>query len=270
MTVTTDQAPAFQAEPDKRKVFESLDAFGQGAVLKFNEIANEHNATLARIEAIGGDPQALLESLRETSTDPDVVRLNDNISLLLSKVNELEENRDGILKVEVDRIRSESADELEKSEKALEENAPALSAALNYVKKVYKPAYDAGLLTDVKRRKQIGGGSQTGVRRIRNRSWDVTNPDGTTTPFDHASTAAAHLETETRVLQDAFFKAAGGEDSKKWANEVVFDITVGEGENAKTSKVTSRNTEAAAPAEDAPAEQTPQVTDGQPQVPATV
>ena len=252
MTVTTE-APAFQAEPDKRKVFEALDAFGQGAVLKFNELAQAHNATLARIEAIGGDPQSLLESLRETSTDANVVKLNENISLLLSKVNELEEQRDGILKVEVDRIRSESSEELAKNEKELEENAPALSAALNYVKKVYKAAFEAGLLTDVKRKKTIGGGSQTGVRRIRNRSWDVTNPDGTKSPFDHASTAAAHLETETRVLQDAFFQAAGGEDSKKWANVVTFNITVGEGEDAKTSQVTVTNTEVAA-TEETPAE----------------
>ncbi len=272
MTTTTEaQAPAFQAEPDKRRVFEALDAFGQGAVIKFNQLAAQHNATLAKIEAIGGDPQDLLESLRESSTDPNVVKLNEALSELYGKVNELEEARDGILKVEVERVRADSAEELAKLDKELDDNAPALAAAKNYVQKVYKEAYKAELLTDVKRRKTAGGSSQTGVRRIRNRSWTVTNPDGTSTPFEHASTAAAHLETETRALQDAFFQAAGGEDSKKWSDEVTFNFTTGEGENAKTSRVTVRNTEAAsAPAEEAPAESTPQANEPQPSAPAVV
>jgi len=217
----TQVAPRFE-DPAKQKVFDALgDEFAQGAVINFNNLVGDFNAVLGKIEAIGGDPQALLENLRETSENNDVVTIRARIEELEGHLFKLEEARDTILKAEVEAIRAESASEIDALNKQKDEMAPKLAAARNYVKKLYG-AEAVDLLTEQRKQKTAGASGQTGVRRIRNRSWTVVRKDPQTgdpkpTLHDNASGAAKDLETDTGKLQEAFFKAAGGEKPEQWS-----------------------------------------------------
>jgi hypothetical protein len=220
-----------------------LDEFGQDAKNRLAATIEQRNALVATLKATQGDPQELLENLRETSDNEQVVKFRAQIETLTDKLYELETKRDEVLKPIVEEMRAEAA----KGSEGVSEKADALDktvkAGLNYLKELYGEAALEGLPTVLARKNRAtpGKGGEGG-KRIRGFDWSVdgvlqTSRDAKGVERSNTAAAAKEVGVDTIALQEKFWEAAGTRDSSKYPARVEFTVTVGEGDEAKTRKV---------------------------------
>lgn len=230
----TPEAP----EADKRaQALAELPEFTRNVVGQLEEWANEHNNNVVTLKAAEGDSQLLKEKLRETSSNPEVVELRAKKAKILSLLSDTEDEIDELIAPEIEEFRQNA----EKASAGLEEKNTQLkkdfNAAKGYLSTLIGHDKEKLALVVPKlegSRGSTGKSGSTGVRRIRHRTWSVVQSDGTK-QYEHASAAAKAVGLDTGVFQDAFFKAAGGDDVAKWPAEVTFEVTVGENTYPVTS-----------------------------------
>jgi len=220
-----------------------LDEFGQDAKNRLAATIEQRNSVVAQLKATQGDPQELLETLRDTSDDEQVVKLRQQIEALDDKREQLFTKRDELLKPLVETMRAEAA----KGSEGVAEKADALDktvkAGMNYLKELYGEAALEGLPSVLPRKNRAtpGKGGEGG-KRIRGFDWNVdgvlqTSRDAKGVERSNTAAAAKSIGIETLALQEKFWEAAGTRDSDKYPARVEFEVTVGEGESAKVHKV---------------------------------
>jgi hypothetical protein len=220
-----------------------LDEFGQDAKNRLAATIEQRNSVVAQLKATQGDPQELLETLRDTSDDERIVKMRQQIDTLNDKLLELETKRDELLKPLVEQMRAEAA----KGSEGVVEKADALDktvkAGINYLKELYGEGALEGLPVVIPRKNRAtpGKGGE-GAKRIRGFDWHVdgvlkTSRDAKGVERSNTAAAAKEIGVETLALQEKFWEAAGTRDSDKYPARVEFEVTVGEGEAAKTHKV---------------------------------
>lgn len=238
----------------------ALDEFGQSLKERLVASIEERNTVVARLKAAEGDESTLLETLRETSDNPDVVKINAAIEDLDNKREALFQRRDEILRPIVEQTLSGTSETVEADTAKADAADKAIRSGMNYLKETYgeDAVSDLPDLISRKNRSKSGGGE--GGKRIR--GFDIwvngklaTSRDAQGVERSNFSAAAKAVGVDTRILQDAFWEAQGTQDSKQFKDRVEFNVTVGEGDAAKTHTVVAKRlTE----------EQTPQASDKEP------
>lgn len=209
-----------------------IDEFGQIALDRLRGNIEALNSKVSVLKAAQGDEQATLEALRDNPPTPDAEALSKTISDLLSKVYDLEEKRDAILRPLV-------AEQMEKAKAGsdgvqaeVEELRKKVRVGSSYIKDLYGEAALAGLPTVSGLRAPSAGGAGGGTGQRRVRGYDVW-VDGTLATSRNAqgkevsnlAAAAKQIDVSTEDLRNAFFSAAGSDDSKKWPATVEFVVT---------------------------------------------
>jgi len=176
-------------------------------------LIGQRNSLVAQANAATGDRQALVESITESSDDPDIIaartardeaimRLH---TLVTPKVNAIMENA------------QEGKAETEEKVKELDKK---VRTGLTYYKSLYTNEDFVKAMPSLVRVKGGTGGTGAGGRRIR--GYDVeAEVDGEVTGFDNFAGLAKWLNVETTVLQDKFFEAAGNPKALKDAPDTV-------------------------------------------------
>lgn len=212
-----------------------LNELEKALIKQIREWAGEYNSNAGTIQAANGGAQLLLENLRENSTDPKVVELRQYKEKAEMAAFQAGEKIDQLLRVEVEQLRAEAAEGASGLEEKNATLRDAYKSAVPMVRKLLtqhfgddngKKAYQ-DLVPQLAKDKN-GTSSGSGGRRIRHRSWTVSDSsgNGTTQTVTNASDAAKAVDLATADFQAAFFKAAGGSTSDVWPAEVTF--TVGE------------------------------------------
>ena len=223
-----------------------LDEFAQQAVTNTTALINQRNEKVGLIKAAEGDPQALLEALRKSSENAEVVKINAQIDKLTDSLYALETRRDELLKPEVEAVRKDASSKVEAVTAEVDTLDTQIRAAKNFLKQIYGEAALSGLpeMTGRKNRESDGSGSRI-------RGFDVyvddtlaTQRDGKGVERSNFSAAAKAAGVDTVTLQEGFWAAQGTKDSKQFKDRVEFTVTEpakGE-EAAKTHKVVAVRT----------------------------
>lgn len=207
MTETTEAAAeaVTPAAPTRDEILKGLDAFAKSAFLDLEARSNQYNEVQGKVEAVTGDPQALLENLRQTSKDPKVLAFNAQIEKANDALLAAEQGRDGILKAQVEKIRKDSEASIEALQTEAAELKTVINAGTGYLAKMSGLDISAVLPklhgAKTKRKGATGG---TGNRRIRGYNVSVNGKK-----YDGASAAAKDLGVDTGVIQDPFFDKVG-------------------------------------------------------------
>lgn len=207
----------------------------------FNELSariEKRNEDVATLVAIGGDSQALLESLRKSSDDPVAVEIRGKLEKLIAAEEELRAKMDAVLKPQVEKIRNDSKGKIEeletaisKADKEIKGTFPLLQSYPNVLKVLPKLTHRNAGQTRATSDKPDG-------RRIR--GWQVSvngslatipSKDGKTlSNLAAAATKIAKPEITTQVLQDAFFAVVGVETKPDaMPGEVDFTVNAADG-----------------------------------------
>lgn len=206
-----------------------LDDFGQQAYDRVNDLILKRNEKAGTIAAASGDAQALLESLRASSDDPNVVAINAKLEEFASQILALETKRDEILKPQVEKIKTDATAHVEPLTAEVDEMDKQIKAASNYLKSMYgAEAVDS--LPKMLSRKGRETGGNNGGRRVK--GYDVYVDGAIATirdakGVDRSNLAAAGkvVGVDTKVIQEGFFTAQGTTDSKSYKDEVEFVVT---------------------------------------------
>lgn len=237
----TNAAPATAPEPPLKP----LDEFGQMALTNLKQVIDKYNGLASRVKAATGDPGALLDNLRETYTEDETVnKIRAAIEELDNKREALFTRRDEILKPVVEAKVAEAKEGLGGAEEEANDLLKTVRAGLKYISDLYDERHLKDLPPLVGKAKSTGGGQGGSGRRIR--GFDVY-VDGTLSQMrdgkgekrSNLATAAKEIGVDTEVLRDAFFRAAGTEDSAKYPATVEFTVSVDEkGEDGAVKQVT--------------------------------
>ena len=238
MTETTQEtAPANDNEGQEAEAPKQPNFPDEVSKITFKQIEGltaQHNNLVGRLNAIKGDPLTLMENLRETSSDPKVVEIREQLEKVRLQEQRLITAMDDALKPEYEATRKDSEAKVTEIEAEVKTVAEKVRAATNYYKKMYEEL--AEFLPKVERAKGASrvGGSATGGRRIRGFSFTVTDK-GQDTEHANVAQVAKALNVETDTLQNGFFSAAGNPESSKDApNTVEWSVTVGEGDDQRS------------------------------------
>lgn len=220
-----------------------LDEFGTMAKDRLRATIEEYNVLAAQVKAANSDPADLLETLRDTYTDnPDVVKITEAIEKLDNQREQLYQKRDALLQPVVEQMVEQAKSGTEGLDAKVADLRSTINAGRKYITDMYGEDNLADLPALVGRRASSGGGGGTGARRIR--GFDVyvngtlaTSKNGKGETVSNMATAAKDLGLETEVLRDAFFAAAGTDDSKKFPAEVTFHVSAGEGDERKQYEI---------------------------------
>lgn len=235
-------APSTDTPSDAKAPEVKIDQFGVQMKARLVDTINEHNALAARVKAASGDEQSLLETLRENNDSDEAKKITAAIEELDNKREALHAKRDEILKPIAAKMIEDSKAGLGDAEAKAADLLKTINAGKKYLSDLYTEAALADLPDIVGKRRASSGGSGggTGARRIR--GFDVyidgvlaTGRNGKGEQVSNMASAAKILGVETENLRDAFFAAAGTDDSSKYPKEVEFTVTVteGEGDDAK-------------------------------------
>jgi hypothetical protein len=223
MTAPAPTAPAQPAKP--------LDDFGKMAKERLLATINEYNALAAQAKAANGDPNELLDTLREVyEEDENVNKIRATIEDLDDKREKLVSKMDEILRPVVQQ-RIEAA---KQGTEGLDEKLKDLKATVTAGRKYITDLYGEDNLADLPKvagtRGPNAGGGAGGGRRIR--GFDVfvdgelaTSLNAKKERVSNMATAAKQIGVETEVLRDAFFAAAGTDDSSKYPPIVEFTVS---------------------------------------------
>lgn len=197
-----DEAKTVDKAKEDAALLKSLSGFEKTAFDSVTSDTNEYNALFGQIESVSGDPQALLENLRETSKTPAVVASRKKIAELTEALFAEEQKRDAVLKTEVDKIREDAAGKVEELTNEMEAIDERASAGRNYLKKLRPDVVH--LLPTKAHAKRAGGGKGSGGRRIRGYNVVVNGKQ-----YANVSEAAKDLSVDAKVLQTPFFDKVG-------------------------------------------------------------
>lgn len=222
----------------------NLDEFGTMAKARLVETISQHNVLAGRVKAATGDEQTALEVLRENSDNPEAQKITAAIEDLDNKREALFLKRDEILKPEAAKMVEESKAGLGDSEAKAADLLKTINAGKKYLSDLYGEAAIADLPAIVgKRRASSGNQGGSGQRRIR--GFDVyvdgvlaTGRNGKGEQVSNMAAAAKTLGVDTEDLRNAFWEAAGTDDSSKYPATVTFTVTVTEGEGDAAKPVT--------------------------------
>lgn len=227
-TVTDPAAPD---EAAKKPVPVPLDEFGTMAHAKLAGQIKEYNDLVRLVKAADGDPQSLLEELRKSSDDPTVVKIREAIDELNTKLFNLETKRDELLKPKVAEFAANAKASLGDKPEKMEKLGKSIKTARAYL----ADTYCVEVLEDLPplEGKRGGGGSAgagTGARRIRGFDFFVdgnlvTSRDAKGNESSNAAAAAKALGLTTEDIRQAFWSAAGTDDSSKYPPLVTFTVT---------------------------------------------
>lgn len=248
--ISTSQDPAGKPNPKGNTLSETpsapavtLDEFGQMAKDRLRSSIEQHNTLASRVKAATGDPQALLDNLRETYTEGDAGKITAAIEDLDNKREALFAKRDEILKPIVASMVEDAKAGVGDAEQQAADLLKTIKAGQKYLSDLYGEGAIEDLPKVVGKRAASSGSGGTGQRRVR--GFDVyidgtlaTAADAQGVKKSNLAAAAKALGVDTESLRDSFFSAAGSEDSKAWPAKVEFDVTVTEGEGDDAKSVT--------------------------------
>lgn len=217
-----------------------LDEFGQQALDRLNGIVATRNEKAGIIAAASGDSQQLLEALRDSSDNAQVVKISKEIEALDEKREALFAKRDEILKPVVAETQAKASEGAEGLTAEVDELDSQIRAAKNFLKSMYGDSVIEKVTALVGRKNRSSGGSNGTGRRIR--GFDVY-VDGTLATLKNAkgedtsnlSAGAKAAGVDTATIQSAFFEAQGTKDVESFKPTVEFQVTDKEG-NAHTVK----------------------------------
>ena len=217
----------------------NLDEFGKQAVEQANTLIAQRNEKVGLLLAAQGDPQGLLEALRNSSENPQVVKLREQIDKLNDQLLAAETKRDELLKPEVDAMRADAESKQESVTKEVDEIDAKVKSARNFIKQMYGENA-LTLLTDMVARKNRASSDGEGSgKRIRGFDIYVDNTlavqrDGKGVERSNFAAAAKLAEVDTVTLQQGFWDAQGTQDSKKFKERVEFTVVAqGKGEDGE-------------------------------------
>jgi hypothetical protein len=189
------------------------DEISQLAFAQVEALIKERNSLVGKANAAHGDRVTLTEQVTENSTDKEIVKWREKRDEAEMKLHEL-------VKAEVDAVIADAEGSVKDLEVKIGELDDKIKPSKTYITKMYGEAL-AKFLPSLERVKGLsvrsGGG---GGRRIRGYVADVT-VDGEVTRFQNFAEAAKYLDVDTKVLQEAFFEAAGNPAKLKDAPDVV-------------------------------------------------
>jgi hypothetical protein len=208
-----------------------LDEFGVMAHAKLATQIGEYNDLVRLVKAADGDPQSLLDELRKSSDDPTVVKINAKIDELNNTLFELESKRDEILKPLVSKFAEDAKASLGDKPEKMEKLGKTIKTARAYLADTYCPEVLDDLPPLEGKRGGGGGGAGSGARRIRGFDFYVdgklaTTRDAKGNESSNAAAAAKALNLTTEDIRQAFWAAAGTDDSSKYPPEVKFTVTI--------------------------------------------
>lgn len=215
-------SPAVVTVPD------GLDDFGAQAFTKTVTLIGERNEKAGVIQAASGDSEGLLEALRKTS--PLVTEVNTQIDKLNAALEAAELKRDEILKPEVEKIKADSASQVEPLTAEVDELDKSIRAATNYLKQMYGEDVAKALPHLTSRKGRAANGTGGGTKRVRGFDAYVdgvlaTMRDGKGVERSNLAAAARVVNVETTVIQAGFFEAQGTTESDKYKDSVEFTVT---------------------------------------------
>lgn len=195
------------------------------------------NSKAKEYVAIGGDANELLVNLRESSDDPNVIKIREQLEQLSQATLDLETRRDEILKAEVTKIQENGAGSAEALAAELDVIKARVNPLIVYLEGVSKlKADDLGIKLARRANRSSGvnraAGSGTGERKVRGYNVSVdgklaTLPNGTGVSSNMAA-AAKVMGVDTSVVQSAFWDAQPQGKTTPVADyleTVAFDIT---------------------------------------------
>lgn len=223
------------ATTDKPAV--TLDDFGKQAIEQATTLINQRNQKVGILQAAQGDPHGLLVALRESSDDPQVVKINEQIDKLNDQLLALETKRDELLKPQVEAMQADAKAQQESVTAEVDAIDAKVKSARNFIKQMYGEAA-LSLLPDMLGRKNRDGSASGEGSGKRVRGFDVyvdgnlaTQRDGKGVERSNFSAAAKAAGVDTVALQHAFYEAQGSQDSKSWKDRVEFTVTDKDGKS---------------------------------------
>lgn len=211
----------------------ALDEFGQIAKDKLSVNITEYNEIVRQIKALGGDLDEVVELVKADESDSKVVqanalitdldrRLNEAVAALNAYAREIAESRVANVSGDVEKLNA-GADALFKR----------IKSSTNYIVEMYGDDSLEGLPEVVGRkgRAKPTSGAGGGEKQSRIRGVDVTvdgkpavQKDAKGVLRSNFSVAAKAAGVDTKVLQEAFWTAAGTRDSKAYPPRTEFDV----------------------------------------------
>lgn len=244
MTTTESESPVTDGNEPDYSSFGPMADFIKNSVDAANAMIAERNSVAATLKAAQGDPQGLLAALRETSDDPNVVKLRDRL-LKAQEAEEkaklavlkIESDMDELLKTEVDSIRSNAQEQQVELTAKVDDADSKIKAVRNVIKKL---GGDSALnylqeLTGRTNRAPVDGKEASATARVRGFDVYVDLNDGQgsklATQKDIKGNQTSNLAAGARIagvdtvtMQTGFFDAQGTRDSKQYQSRVEFDI----------------------------------------------
>lgn len=218
-----------------------LDDFGKQAVEQASALIAQRNEKVGILQAAQGDPQGLLEALRKSSDNAEVVKINGQIDKVNDQLLALETKRDEILKPVVEEMRANAASQAETVTAEVDTIDAKVKSARNFIKQMYGEAA-LDLLPDMLGRKnRPSHDGEGGGKRVR--GFDVyvdgelaTQRDGQGNVRSNFAAAAKLAGVDTVTLQEGFWTAQGTQNSKEFKERVEFTVTQPKGNEDGSDK----------------------------------
>jgi len=204
------EAQVQPSEVEETEDEEVLNFPDEMAELSFNtleDLINERNAAVAKVNASKGDAQTLMENLRENSNKPAAVKAREARDKYQELLDEAILALDEAVRPEVKET-IEKAGDTSEGEAEIKQFDERIKPGLTYFKKSYGEDLASHLPSLARLKNASMRATGSGGRRVRGYTVTVT-ADGKATDFENIASAAKYLEQDTSVLQEAFFKAAG-------------------------------------------------------------
>lgn len=237
MTTPSESAPAVAAKPAVK-----LDDFGQMAKERLLSVINEAVGLSGQVKAASGDPQSLLENLRENSDNEQAQKITAAIEKIDNDREALVNKRDEILKP----IVTQMIEAAKSGSEGVVEKFNALKATAAAGRKYLVDLYGDAAVEDLPKfpgMRSASGGSNAGSGQRRVRGFDAyvdgvlsTARNGKGEQTSNLAAAAKQIGVDTEQMRELFFGAAGSKDSKDWPATVEFTVTAGENTHTITCK----------------------------------
>lgn len=241
-TATANASAEVAAKPEPK-----IDEFGQQLKERLANTINEHNALAARVKAASGDEQSLLETLRENNDNEQAQKITAAIEDLDNKREALINKRDEILKPIAQQMIEDSKAGLGDAEAKAADLLKTIKQGKGYLVDTYGEGADNGLPEVVGKRRAASGGTGGGSGQRRIRGFDVyidgtlaTGRNGKGEQVSNMAAAAKTLGVDTDDLRNAFWEAAGTDDSSKYPPVVEFTVTVTEDDKPVTKSIVAK------------------------------
>lgn len=224
-----------------------LDQFGQEMKKRLVDTINEHNALAARVKAASGDFMSALDALRANSGNADADKITAKIEELDEQREALVKKRDEILKPLAEKMVEDAKAGVGDAEAQAADLLKTVNAGKKYLTDTYGEEHVEDLPAVVGKRRASSGGSGGGSGQRRIRGFDVfidgnlaTGRNAKGESVSNMAAAAKILGVDTEDLRNAFWEAAGTDDSSKYPATVEFTVTVTEDGKPVTKSIVAK------------------------------